>query len=67
LKRLCEELISRGFHMIDCQMSTPHLMSLGARMIPRGEFTQVLDEHMYGPFEPKHWIEAGNESPLVNV
>src|SRR5688500_424067 len=69
LKRLCEELIDRGFHMIDCQMSTPHLMSLGARMIPRGEFTQVLDEHMQGPFEPQPWalpqndaLAAGNEA-----
>ena len=26
---------TRGFHMIDCQMATPHLMSLGAQLIPR--------------------------------
>jgi leucyl/phenylalanyl-tRNA---protein transferase len=71
LKRLCEELISRGFHMIDCQMSTPHLMSLGAQMIPRGDFTQVLDEHLGGTFQPVLWNEvsplAGNEAPPANV
>ena len=71
LKRLCEELISRGFHMIDCQMSTPHLMSLGAQMIPRADFTQALDEHLGGPFQPGPWNEAatpaGNEAPPANV
>jgi leucyl/phenylalanyl-tRNA--protein transferase len=50
LKRLCEELITRGFQMIDCQMSTPHLMSLGAEMIPRADFTQALTEYVGGPF-----------------
>lgn len=58
LKRLCEELITRRFHMIDCQMSTPHLLSLGAQMIPRMQFTQVLGEHVNGPFEPGHWRAA---------
>jgi leucyl/phenylalanyl-tRNA--protein transferase len=71
LKRLCEELISRGFHMIDCQMSTPHLMSLGAEMIPRADFTQALDEHLGGPFQPELWNEvptpAGNEALPANV
>ena len=71
LKRLCEELISRGFHMIDCQMSTPHLMSLGARMIPRADFTLALDEHLGGPFEPALWSErptpVGNEAGPANV
>jgi leucyl/phenylalanyl-tRNA--protein transferase len=30
--------------MIDCQMSTPHLVSLGAREIPRSEFIASLQE-----------------------
>jgi leucyl/phenylalanyl-tRNA--protein transferase len=30
--------------MIDCQMNTPHLASLGAREIPRGEFIARLRE-----------------------
>lgn len=71
LKRLCEELISRGFHMIDCQMSTPHLMSLGAQMIPRMEFTQVLGEHVGSPFQPGLWNDdspsPGNEAPTADV
>lgn len=67
LKRLCEELLARGFHMIDCQMSTPHLLSLGARLIPRAEFTAVLAEHVNGPLEPQSWSETGNEAPVLNV
>ncbi|MGB8076866.1 MAG: leucyl/phenylalanyl-tRNA--protein transferase [Gallionella sp.] len=33
-----------GAGMIDCQMYTPHLASLGAREIPRGEFLARLKE-----------------------
>ncbi len=33
-----------GGGMIDCQMYTPHLASLGAREIPRGEFLARLKE-----------------------
>lgn len=33
-----------GFGMIDCQMHTPHLASLGAREIPRAEFIFRLQD-----------------------
>lgn len=33
-----------GFGMIDCQMYTPHLASLGAREIPRAEFVARLQD-----------------------
>ena len=33
-----------GYGMIDCQMHTPHLASLGAREIPRQEFAEKLRE-----------------------
>ena len=33
-----------GTGMIDCQMNTPHLASLGAREIPRNEFIARLQE-----------------------
>jgi leucyl/phenylalanyl-tRNA--protein transferase len=35
-----------GFVMIDCQMPTEHLQSLGARSIPRQTFAQWLGEHL---------------------
>jgi leucyl/phenylalanyl-tRNA---protein transferase len=37
-------LEAHGFGLIDCQMNTPHLASLGAREIPRRDFIARLHE-----------------------
>ncbi len=42
LASLVEQLRRWGFGLIDCQMATSHLASLGAREIPRGEFVARL-------------------------
>jgi leucyl/phenylalanyl-tRNA---protein transferase len=42
LKRLCDECVQRQFELIDCQMETPHLMSLGATLVTRAEFTRQV-------------------------
>ena len=42
LAHLCRLLEKRGFTVIDCQMNTSHLASLGAREIPRREFVAGL-------------------------
>jgi leucyl/phenylalanyl-tRNA--protein transferase len=47
LKCLCEHLITQGVVMIDCQMATSHLLSLGAQLIPRAEFTHLLEKHAH--------------------
>lgn len=39
---LCRQLQRWGFGMVDCQMETPHLTSMGARLIPRSEFCTKL-------------------------
>jgi leucyl/phenylalanyl-tRNA--protein transferase len=39
---LVRYLEREGFAMIDCQMHTDHLASLGARALPRAEFTARL-------------------------
>jgi len=44
LAHLVAELAARGFELIDCQMSSPHLASLGAREIPRQVFSAMLTE-----------------------
>jgi len=41
---LVRQLERWGYGMIDCQMKTAHLASLGAREIPRAEFSQKLSE-----------------------
>ena len=37
------QLQSEGVELIDCQVYTEHLESLGAKMIPRDDFTTLLD------------------------
>jgi leucyl/phenylalanyl-tRNA--protein transferase len=44
LAHLARQLENWQFGMIDCQMNTPHLASLGAHEIPRTEFIARLQE-----------------------
>ncbi len=39
---LVQQLIKWDFRLIDCQLRTKHLLSLGAREIPRSEFLKIL-------------------------
>lgn len=41
-----QQLIKEGIVLIDCQVYTPHLESLGAEMISRKQFTQILSDHI---------------------
>ncbi len=52
---LVRQLERWGFGMIDCQMKTAHLASLGAREIPRAEFVQRLGLLIELPLEPGRW------------
>jgi leucyl/phenylalanyl-tRNA--protein transferase len=40
---LTKKLKSLGFPFIDCQVKTEHLISLGAREIPRNKFAKLLE------------------------
>ncbi len=44
-----------GFGLIDCQMKTAHLASLGAREIPRAEFIRRLQELIKSERPPGTW------------
>jgi leucyl/phenylalanyl-tRNA--protein transferase len=44
LVKLCERLGAWGYGLIDCQMTTPHLIRMGAREIPRAEFCREVAE-----------------------
>jgi leucyl/phenylalanyl-tRNA---protein transferase len=44
LAHLARQLERWQFGMIDCQMKTPHLATLGGREIPRSEFIARLQE-----------------------
>jgi leucyl/phenylalanyl-tRNA--protein transferase len=41
-----QQLKSEGVELIDCQVYTAHLESLGARMIPRAEFLDIVKASM---------------------
>lgn len=45
-----------GFRLIDCQMSTGHLASLGAREIPRREFLAEVSRLVLEPPVPGPWV-----------
>lgn len=44
-----------GIDLIDCQMETPHLLSMGAFSIPRKEFLTLLAEHLKQPTQRGPW------------
>ena len=52
---LVKQLERWNFGMIDCQMKTAHLASLGAREIPRVEFSQRLGELVNCPGRVEKW------------
>ena len=55
LVALARQLQHWGFGVIDCQMNTAHLASLGAREIPRAEFTRRLRELVHYAPVPVPW------------
>jgi leucyl/phenylalanyl-tRNA--protein transferase len=55
LVRLAQQLQQWGFGLIDCQMETSHLASLGARAISRLAFTTRLAELVNLPHLPGPW------------
>ena len=52
---LVRQLQAWGFVLIDCQMPTDHLESLGARSIPREQFAEYLQNHLDQP-TPAQWV-----------
>ncbi len=63
LAHLSAQLVRWNFGMIDCQMNTAHLASLGAREIPRKEFVETLQElvkyaNRGSPWELEHDLVA---------
>ena len=47
--QLVRTLESLGCPLVDCQVHTPHLESLGAEMIPRGRFLRIVEENLHHP------------------
>ena len=62
LVQLARQLQRWKFGLIDCQMETAHLASLGARTMPRGAFTARLAELVNLPHLPGPWTFDVNAS-----
>ncbi|MGB0721815.1 MAG: leucyl/phenylalanyl-tRNA--protein transferase [Gammaproteobacteria bacterium] len=63
---LVAQLRRWGFPLIDCQVHTPHLESLGARCISRTEFNAHLGRWCALPGRPGPW-RIDMESPLTDL
>jgi leucyl/phenylalanyl-tRNA--protein transferase len=55
LVALVQALRARGFPLIDCQMHTPLLASLGARDIARRAFLREMTALVHYPQPPGRW------------
>ena len=55
LVTLVQDLQGRGFALIDCQMVTRHLATLGARAIPRAEFLRRVEALVDYDVRPGSW------------
>ena len=54
---LVRELLPRGFSLIDCQVHTDHLASLGAEDVPRADFLRRLRAALRKPTLCGNWGE----------
>ncbi|OSM06888.1 leucyl/phenylalanyl-tRNA--protein transferase [Magnetofaba australis] len=52
---LAAHLRDRGFSLIDCQMTTPHMLRFGAREVPRAEFLRLLERATARHIPPGLW------------
>ena len=55
LVALARQLDRWGFELIDCQMSTAHLASFGAREVPRSQFLRQVSRLVRLPDVPAPW------------
>ncbi len=63
LVHLCQALSERGFGLIDCQMRTEHLLSLGAVELPRAAFVARLDRLCVVPGSTGCWDDGHDHFP----
>ncbi len=55
LVSLCQRLLEHGFALIDCQIESPHLTSMGAVTIRRSEYMEILKIATINQAQPLDW------------
>jgi leucyl/phenylalanyl-tRNA--protein transferase len=58
LAALAEHLLARDVRLVDCQVTSAHLLSLGAREVPRAEFLHRLATALAFPTNRQPWCES---------
>ena len=61
---LVRYLQSRSFKLLDCQVTSPHLTTLGATTIPRSQFVHYLNEFAQD-CHYSHWQLTSDESKTI--
>lgn len=59
LVHLAQQLNAWGYRLIDCQVRTEHLVRMGARELPRTQFTRLLETWNSIPGREGSWRDAG--------
>ena len=59
LVSLVKRLQKWGFDLIDCQVSTDHMVRMGAEEIPRTEFIRLVERWCDQPDRPGRWDIRG--------
>jgi leucyl/phenylalanyl-tRNA--protein transferase len=67
LVHLSQTLRAWGYKMIDCQVYTQHLASLGAEEIPRQTFCHYLEQWCKLPGQPGNWSDIPPAYPEVEA
>ena len=62
---LSSHLSARRYHLIDCQVTSPHLLSLGATEIPRREFLENLELALSQPDKIESWSSLDPETMFM--
>ena len=58
LAKLAQALERHAFQLIDCQIPSPHLRSLGATLMPRERFIDILRRHCRADTKPRRELAA---------
>jgi Leu/Phe-tRNA-protein transferase len=55
LHALCRQLAAWDYPLLDCQVASPHLLRLGARLLPRARFLAQLRAAVAQPGRSGRW------------
>lgn len=64
LVRLARQLQKWGYRVIDCQLPSAHLESLGAQLIPRRHYLALLEEALHLPGHAAPW-RFDSDQPIL--